>query len=105
MRTLRIYRHPNCERCRAISELHKMMDWLDRLEFSTEVPPCGALRMGEIAVEELASGAIFKGAAAVRSIFRQVPAYWLFYPLLCLPIVAKRIDRDLSGCDDVMCKI
>lgn len=81
------------------------MDWLQRLECSTEVPPCGPLRMGEIAVEKLANGELSKGVQAVRLIFRQVPAYLPLYPFLWLPFGAKRIDEDLSGCHGDTCTI
>jgi len=105
MHKLRIYRHPDCQKCREISSLHQKLDWLHRLEFSTETPSCGPLQMGEIAVEKIGAGQFFKGASAVRLIFSQVPAYISLYPLLWLPPVAQRIDRDLSGCDGNACAV
>jgi hypothetical protein len=92
-------------RCEKIAASHKKLDWLRRLDFSTETPPCGPLRKGEIAVEKIATGKVIKGVQAVRLIFSQVPVYLIFYPVLYLPFVARRIDKDLGGCNGDSCEI
>jgi hypothetical protein len=64
----RIYRHPECARCARYARTHLRLDWRHLLEESTATPPSGALRMGEVVVQELATGAMFHGAEAMERI-------------------------------------
>ena len=102
MRRHTLYRHPNCARCARISRFHQRFDWLGRLECSTATPPDGVpLRMGEILLRDNATGAQCRGVDVVRAIFRNIPAYWPLLPLLYLPPLARRIDRETRGdCGD-----
>jgi hypothetical protein len=100
MKKIRIHRHPRCPRCARLAALHRRFDWLDRIDDSTAAPPARApLRLGEIAVQDLRTGALLEGVAAVRAIARQVPLYWPLVPLLWLPPIARRADADARGCD------
>lgn len=78
MKKIRLYHNQNCSDCARLARLTQALDWLDRVEISTEVPPTGALGLGEIAVQELRSGEVFLGIAATRAVCRQVPAYFLY---------------------------
>lgn len=100
MKTIRIYRNPRCPRCARLAALHLRLDWLRRIEDST-APPAGRtpLRMGEIVVENLRTGALLEGAQAVRAIARSVPLYWPLLPLLGVPFVARRADAEARGCE------
>jgi hypothetical protein len=100
-----IYRHPECARCERIARWHHRFDWLSRIRSSTETPPTGPLKLGEIVVERAGSGEILRGVEAVRAIFRQIPAYWPILPALRIPPIAAKIDRDVRGCDDGSCTI
>ena len=95
-----IYRHPDCARCAKIARVHRSLDWLGRLRFSTGLPKCGPLRLGEIAVEDTRTEEIAKGVEAVRRIYRQVPAYLPLLPLLWIPPIARWVDRDVRGCEE-----
>jgi hypothetical protein len=95
VRGVLIYRHPDCGRCARIAARHHRLDWLGRIQDTTEPPPDRApVRKGEIAVRELDTGELREGVHAVRAIFRQVPLYWPLLALLAIPAVARRADVD-----------
>lgn len=54
MKTIRLYRNPDCAKCARFARIHHRFDWLNQFEDTTEVPSTGALSLGEIAVEDLA---------------------------------------------------
>ncbi len=56
MKAIRLYRHPECERCAGYARMHHRFDWLGRFEDTTETPPTGPLRVGKIAVQDLRTG-------------------------------------------------
>ena len=105
MTRVTLYRHPECERCRRIGRVHRFFNWLGRVGFSTEPPPGGALRPGQIALVVHSSGEELRGVQAVRALARQIPAYWVLLPLLHLPPVARAIDRSLQGCAGDVCAV
>ncbi|MDB5352850.1 MAG: hypothetical protein JWN86_4097 [Planctomycetota bacterium] len=105
MKRITLYRHKDCARCAKIARVHHVFDWLNRVETSTETPPTGPLRMGEIAVHDHRTGTILKGVGAVRKIAMQIPAYWPLLPLLWIPPLARRIDHEVRGCDDGSCGV
>ena len=105
MKTIRLYHHPDCARCRRIAAIDRRLDWLDRLEVSIAIPPSGPLRMGEIAVEELKTGQTVKGADAFEHLCRNIPAYAIGRLLLLVQGFRAYIDRTLSGCEGESCAI
>jgi hypothetical protein len=105
MKRIIIYHNKECARCRKIARVHKALDWLDRVQVSTDAPRTGPLRMGEIAVEDLRTGATTKGVEAVRQVARQIPAYTLLRPLLHIPPLARKVDREVRGCADGHCEL
>lgn len=105
MKRIRLYRHPNCQRCAGYARMHRRFDWLGRLEDSTAEPPVGPLNMGEIAVQDLSTGATFKGIECFRLLCRNIPAYWPVLPFTYLPFVRDRIERDIGGCSTEACSV
>ena len=103
MKAIRLFYNKDCDKCRRISSIHRKFDWFNRIDVSTDVPRTGPLRLGEIAVEEIATGRVFKGVEAVRQICEQVPLYRPLKLLLALPFVAQRVDRELQGCEGGSC--
>jgi len=97
VKTIRIHRHPECHRCARIVRMHHRLDWLDRVDDTTTAPRTGALRMGEIVVEDLRDGRLLQGAEAVEAIFRAVPLYWPALLLLKIPALRRRADADARG--------
>lgn len=103
MKRIRLYRHHECEKCAGYARQHHRLDWLDRFEDSTATPATGPLRMGEIVVEDLSTGKIYRGIECMRLLFKQIPLYWLFLPLTYLPPVRTAIEKEVSGCGDNSC--
>lgn len=103
MKKIRLYHNQNCSDCARLARLTHALDWLDRVEISTEVPPTGALGLGEIAVQELRSGDVFLGIAATRAVCRQVPAYFLYGLLLQVPFIARWAAKNKPGCNGGGC--
>jgi hypothetical protein len=100
-----IYHHKDCARCRKIARVHKALDWLGRVRISTETPRTGPLELGAIAVEDAHTGETTLGVDAVRRIARQIPAYTPLRPLLHVPFIARKVDRDVRGCHDGGCAL
>src|SRR5947208_696533 len=105
MRRLTLFHNKDCARCRKIARVHRAMDWFGRVEISTADPPTGPLKLGEITVRDNRTGRWFVGVDAVRRLFREIPAYWVVRPILWLPPVARKVDRDVRGCTDGSCSV
>lgn len=105
MKTIRLYRNPDCAKCARLARIHHRFDWLNRFEDSTDVPPTGPLRIGEIAVQDLASGATLKGVECFKLLCKHIPAYWLNLLLLYLPPFRRYVEREVSGCVDGSCEL
>ena len=105
MKTVRVYRNPDCPKCAAYAAWHRRFDWLDRVEITTSVPPGGTLAMGEVVVADLRDGSIHHGADGFSVLARQVPMYWPLLPLLHVPAIRRRVDRDMRGACASQCEI
>jgi len=105
MGTIRLYRHPDCAKCARYARWHHRLDWLGRFEDSTGVSPAGPLRMGEVVVQNPCSGETLRGAAGFALLCRQIPAYWPLLPLLRIPAVRRRVEREFNGCGSTGCTL
>ena len=105
MKIIRLYRHPEYQRCAGYARMHHRFDWLNRFEDSTEEPPTGTLSLGEIAVQDLVSGATLKGISCFRLLCRHIPTYWLFLPLTYLPPIRRLIENDIGSCSTGACNV
>ena len=92
-----VHRNPLCGRCARIMRVHRAFDWFGRVGESTAMPPGGALRPGQIEVVDLVHGGSVRGAAAVELISQHIPAYLPLRLLLKIPLVRRRIERQLLG--------
>ncbi len=100
MKILRVHRNPHCPKCAHYARMHQRLDWLDRIEDSTESPwPRRSMRMGEVVVEDIRDGSLHEGASGMRLLCREVPAYWILLPLFALPGFRRRVDIDTTGSD------
>jgi hypothetical protein len=88
-----------------LARIHHKLDWLNVFEDSTSSPTTGALKMGEIAVQDLRSGIIYKGVESFRLLCKQIPAYWPYLLLLKFARFRAYIAREVSGCADDACRI
>jgi len=96
MKTVRIYRHPDCPRCARYAARHHRLDWLDRFEDTTQPPASGPVHKGRIAIQDLRSGAYCDAADGFALLFSQIPAYWPLRPLLWLPAIRRRLQEELD---------
>lgn len=98
MKAIRIYRHPNCNKCARFARMHHRFDWLNKVEDATTPPPGRSpVRKGEIVIETLADGRIHEGVDAAKSLVKAIPLYWAVLPFLFLPPVGKRVDKNIRG--------
>lgn len=101
MSTVRIHRNPDCTRCARYARRHRRLDWLARVEDSTQSPFERPMRMGEVVVRDLRNNRLHAGADGIALLARQVPAYWPLLPLLWIPTVRRAVERDVAGdCGD-----
>jgi hypothetical protein len=105
VKRIRIYRNPDCAKCARYARMHERLDWFGRIENSTVTPPTGPLTIGEVVVEQLATGRIARGAEALALICRQIPAYAPMLVLLKLPAVRRAADKEMSGCGGGSCDL
>lgn len=105
MKKIRVYHNPNCKKCARFAKVGRFLDWFGRVDFSSVTPKTGPLRMGEVVVEDLATGQITGGAKGIALVWREIPAYALFRPLLGLPAFRRYIDKEVSGCDGDACRV
>jgi hypothetical protein len=97
MKAIRVYRNPHCARCAKFAKAHHYLDWFNRVDASTETPPTGPLRMGEVVVEDLATGKIHRGAEGIELISRYIPAYAPLRLLLKVPAFRRYVEKEVSG--------
>jgi hypothetical protein len=105
MTTIRIHRHPDCARCARIARVHRALDWLGRVETTTETPRSGPLRLGEVVVEDRRTGVAHGGAEAFRLMCRAIPLYVPALPLLRFAAFRRYIEAELGGCADGACEV
>jgi hypothetical protein len=101
MKTIRVYRHAQCATCARFARVAHFFDWLNRVDDSTETPRSGPLRLGEVAVEDLSTGRILKGAEGMDLVWRNIPVYAPFRLLLRIPSFRRYLEKNVGGsaCD------
>ena len=100
-----LYYNKDCKDCEKQAQRTASLDWLKRFEISTEVPPCGELELGEIAVIDKRNQKIYTGGYASRVICLNVPAYYPIGLLMYLPPIFKLFDRGKHGCNGDSCAL
>ena len=105
MKRIRVYRNPDCARCARFATAHRFLDLLDRVDASTDTPKTGPLRLGEVVVEDLATGRIIRGAPGIELIARNIPAYAAMRLLLKVPAFRRYVDKEVSACGGDACSI
>ena len=71
--TVRLHYNPDCPVCARRASRTARLDWLGRVELSTEESPLGPVPPGEIVVVDGKSGRAFAGISATRKLCLQVP--------------------------------
>jgi hypothetical protein len=54
--------------------------------------------MGEVVVEDLATGHIHRGAEGIAMVWRNIPVFMLLLPLLWIPAFRRYVDSEVRGC-------
>lgn len=99
MTRIRIYCNPDSADCLRRTRKYLLFDWLHRLVVSTSTPPGGPLAVGEVVVQDLDTGKLARGAAALDCIFRHVPLYMPMRLLLRIPPIWRKADKTMVGRD------
>jgi len=99
MTRIRIYCNPDSSDCLRRARKYQVLDWLHRVVVSTATPPGGPLAVGETAVQDLDTGKLMRGAAALDCLWRHIPLYLPMRPLLRIPAVWRKADRTMAGRD------
>lgn len=105
MSKIKLFYNSSCSDCAKLAVLTKKLDWLKRVDISTEVPASGELEPGEIAVFEYATSKYFTGVYATRKVSLNVPAYFLYGLLLFFPSVRKAASKGKVGCNGDTCSL
>ena len=100
MTRIRIYTRSDCPSCLRHVRMHLFFDWLHRIVISTAVPPGGPLAMGETMVQDLDTGKLVRGAAALDCICKHIPLYLPMRLLLRIPAVWRKADMAMAGRDE-----
>jgi len=99
MTRLRIYCNPQSLDCLRRARRYLFFDWLHRLVLSTATPPGGPLAVGETVVQDLDTGQLVRGAAALDCMWKHIPLYLPMRPLLRIPSIWRRADKTMTGRD------
>jgi hypothetical protein len=101
MTHIRLYNNPACVSCLRHARMHLFFDWFHHVVLSTATPPGGPLAVGETAVQNLDTGQLVRGAAALDCLCRHIPLYLPMRLLLRIPAVRRRAERAMTGRDEV----
>lgn len=100
MARIALHYNPECNVCVRQAERTSRLDWLGRIDVTTEDSPLGAVPRGEIVVVDRRSNAVLTGLRATRKVCMQIPLYFLYGLLLhLLPsrIIAGKETQSCTG--------
>ncbi len=99
-----LFYNKDCSDCAKQAAMTSKLDWLNRIEISTEIPPTGELEKGEIVLVSN-SGQAFTRGYATRKICLNVPIYFLVGLALYFPPLLKLASKGKAGCNGDSCEI
>ena len=99
MARIALHYNPECNVCVRQAERTARLDWLDRIDVTTEDSPLGTVRRGEIVVVDKAERTVLTGLAATRKVCMQIPLYFPLGLLLHLIPVRTPGARRARGYD------
>ncbi len=105
MKAILIHRHPDCARCARLARMHHRFDWRDRVGDTVAPPRSGPLRLGQIVVEDVRTGALHEGAAAFDVLCLQIPLYAPLRALLRVRPFRAYVEREINGCAGDACEV
>ena len=74
--TVRLHYNPDCPVCARRAQRTARLDWLGRVELSTDDSPLGKVPPGEIVVVDRKSGRAFAGTRATARLCLQIPLFF-----------------------------
>ncbi len=104
-RRLVLHYNAACPKCVRKAQRTARLDWLGRVDLSTEESPAGPVPVGEIVVVDRQRGELLTGIYATRTICLHVPAFLPFGLLLNLPFMRRAISRRDTGCAGEACPL
>lgn len=99
-----LFYHKDCADCASQAATTSKLDWFNRIQISTEVPPTGELVKGEIVLVSN-DGLVFTRGYAIRKICLNIPLYFLWGIALFFPPLLKMASKGKAGCDGDSCDI
>ena len=103
--TITLHYNAACLDCERKANRTSRLDWLNRVQFSTENSPIGQVAKGETVVVDNSSGKTFTGIYATRNICLNVPAYFPYGLILYIPPIRNLFAKSQTGCDGDACQI
>ena len=106
-RDSRIVLHYNarCPDCVRRAERTARLDWLGRVELSTDPSPLGQVPIGEIVVVDRQLGRVFTGVFATRMVSMRIPLFMPYGVLLYLPWIRRLAGGRNPGCNGDACEL
>ena len=105
MTRLVLHYNPACPDCARQAQRTARLDWLRRVEPSTERSPLGDVPAGEIVVVDRRHKTAFTGVYATRKVCLEVPLYFFYGLLLYVPFIRRAADRGKTGCNGDACEV
>ena len=105
MTRLVLHYNPACPDCARQTKRTARLDWLGRVELSTERSPLGDVPVGEIVVVDRRRETVFTGVYATRKVCLQVPLYFLYGLVLYVPFIERAAGRGKPGCNGDACEV
>lgn len=99
-----LYYHKDCQDCAKQGAQTIALDWFNRINLSTEIPPTGELVKGEIALIS-DKGQVFTRGYATRKICLNIPVYFVIGVILYFPPFLKIASKNKAGCNGDVCDI
>ena len=105
MTRITLHYNASCPDCHRQAARTARLDWLRRIELSTECSPLGEVPVGEIVVVDKRRKRVFTGVFATRQVCMQVPLLVPYGLLLYLPWVGRFAGRRKQGCNGDACEL
>ncbi len=100
-----LYYNADCADCTRKATRTAKLDWLGRVNVSTDTSPIGEVPKGEIVVVDDVTQRVYTGIYATRAICLRVPAYFLYGLALYVSPIRRLFAKDDPGCDGDACEI
>jgi len=105
MRAIKLFYNGACEDCAKLAKQTEKLDWLSKVDVSTEVPPSGPLDVGNIAVLHYRSNKVYTGVYATRKVCMYIPVYFVYGLMLYLSPIRRIVGKGQVGCNGNACSL